>query len=379
MPFYPYVIEVGKDMKVAWVYPQNHKCGIATYSKRYTDALQACGLQIIHVRWNRDTPDIKTVSKIINGCDLVHIQYEQSIFLKNRKELFAPLCALISRPIVVSLHEIYRQFPGVFPKENITGPFLLLKKAVYDFRHPAVTAFSRVVKKNFFSDLVLVHHHYHKEILLQNGTDEKLVEVLPHPVSCNPDISYSAKKFDKRIELGCAGFINPQYDYALLFNALSGLKIDWKFTWIGGLRESRHREVLQKIFEDIKTRGWEKKIIITGWLKKEAFRERIQNLDIALCLFSHRSSSETIGDLLSAGVTVVATDIEMTREIEEAYSAIQLCSFDPHSVSQTVTKICSDSQLREQFSRGAKKYCEQNSYCTMAEKMKGTYERILCV
>ena len=235
-------------MKAAWVFPQNRQCGISIYAKNYIEALSS-HLELIRIdpsSWfsNRE----KFISEL-HSADLIHIQYETSFFLKGNIDFYGEILKKINRPVLVSLHEVYREFPGVFPREEIVAPHWLLplKYLIYDLKHPAQSAFRKHLSNKFGADCILVHHEYHRDILFDKGICAGLVKVLPLPVKCSvscPSFSWTP---GKQLHLGSTGFLNPQYDYDLLISVLEKLDIEWKFTWIGGIRSGEHEYLHKKL------------------------------------------------------------------------------------------------------------------------------------
>ena len=71
----------------------------------------------------------------------------------------------------MTLHEVYKQFPDVFPRDEIKGNFITkpIKEYVYDWRHPFVTSFARHVLKGFCADKIIVHAQFQKDILIEKG------------------------------------------------------------------------------------------------------------------------------------------------------------------------------------------------------------------
>ena len=161
-------------MKVAWIFPQASQCGITFYSRKYLTALS----ELVDVAC-LDPVDFITNKrffiKTIESCELCHIQYETSFFLSHKKDFYNALCKAIKRPIVVTLHEIYERFPDIFPRDEITGNFIVkpVKKLLYDVRHPHATAFYRHLSRHFNAEKFVVHANFQKEILMKKGPIRK--------------------------------------------------------------------------------------------------------------------------------------------------------------------------------------------------------------
>ncbi|KMQ52223.1 hypothetical protein CHISP_0904 [Chitinispirillum alkaliphilum] len=364
-------------MRVGWIYPEKIKCGIAIYSKRYMSALKEHGIEIFQLPWNKRLQFDRCNPGLLNSCDLVHVQYEPGFFVRNGKDQYIKMCKTIKKPLVVTLHEVYEHFPGVYPRDLLKGPFLPLKKAMYDFKHPIQKAFVKHLSCHFRADMIFVHHEYQKNILVNKGVESKGITVTGHPIQNIKMLTPKSLGAKGHVEIGCAGFINPNYDYDLLFNVLKKLKINWKFTWVGGLRRSEDEGLLKSIQNKADSLQWKNKFRITGWLGDSEFEKALGNLDIALCLFSNRSSSESIGDLLRNGSMVITTDIPMSREIYEKYKAVYLCASDPFSICKGIETLYLDCDSRSRLLSASKIYCKEHSYSDMAVVLKDKYQRIL--
>jgi glycosyltransferase involved in cell wall biosynthesis len=298
-------------MKIAWIYPQRERCGIALYSRRYVDALEklveVCSFDLSGLACECDNRIAE-----INCCDLVHIQYETSFFMKCKKDFYGALRKKITPPVVVSLHEVYRTFPDVVPREQLRGPpgSLFLKRMLYDYRHPAQTAFRRHVSRGFCADKILVHQEYHKAILEKARVPGDIISVLPHPVKIVPGAPGFLPWDGKRpVHLTACGYINPHYNYNLLFSALRGLDVPWRFTWMGGVRRDEDQALLEHILQKVRSAGWQERFQITGWLPDEDLNKILRTRDVFCAFFKERSSSGTLATAIGACRPIVATEL----------------------------------------------------------------------
>lgn len=363
-------------MKVMWLFPENKRCGISIYSHDYIRELK-----------NKCEVIPKDLSTVIDGglsvrkdcADLVHIQYETSFFLNKGRDVYFRLLSKIKVPTVVTLHEVYDEFPQVFPRSKIRGygPLLIIKRIIYDCKHPVQTAYSRHCSRNFGADLILVHHKYHRDILLKKGIKPELVEILQFPVKKSANEINFKWKAGEAVLLGSIGFINQGYDYKLLFSVLEKMEIDWKFVWIGGLRNNENEKILENLKQMIISREWQNRFIITGWVSDEKQNELLQKLDIYLSLFKYRSSSATVSRAIGALKPIIATEIPMIKELNECIdeSPVLAVKNDPESVIGAIRKIMEDSRFREDLLWKIRKYSENRYFSNMAEKLLLIYGR----
>ncbi|MDG5813621.1 glycosyltransferase [Chitinispirillales bacterium ANBcel5] len=358
-------------MIISWIYPKTEKCGINHYSIAYISAIGNLGVEINAIPWSslRESHKLKDINK----SDLVHIQYEPSIFLNKNKDFYPKLCAKINKPLIVTLHEIYETFPGVFPKSKIRGRLKLLKELIYDYRHSAQTAFYRNLNNSFYSDQIIVHHNFQKKILVKKGMSAENIAVSGFPVKHESE--YRESKPQKTVQLGCAGFINSQFDYELLFQLLSKLKIKWNFTWVGGVRLSDHNYLQTSIEQKIKQLNWENKFNITGYLDINNYEQEIRKLDVGLCLFSNRSASKSISDMMAEGVIIACSCIEMTEEIAAEYNPVFMLSPNCLDAAAQIEQLSTNHRLRTKIQEGMGHYTKKYSIENLAAKTLNLYKK----
>jgi hypothetical protein len=133
-------------MKIGWLYPLSRRCGITFYGNAYSAALEPL-VEIVRVDSDKAIADCTGAARTLNACDIVHVQYEPSLFFLNNHDRYNKLLSRINRPGVVSLHEIYKEFPWDFPRSHIAGTGVVrrIKEFLYDRRHPVSTAYRRAM------------------------------------------------------------------------------------------------------------------------------------------------------------------------------------------------------------------------------------------
>ncbi len=357
-------------MRVSFVYPKDKQCGISVYGTRYLRALKQLPLEIDEI----DTESFQnSVNECISMCseaDIVHIQYEPGFFSK--MDLFSKLCRKIHKPVIVSLHEVYRRDPFSYPRENVRPPFLKLKRMIYDYRHPLQTMQRNHVNKRFFNAArILVHHQFQKEIVAQWGIEKRKITVIGHPVFTNAAFH---KHSDDKLRLGCCGFLNPHYDFELLFKVLEGITTDWQFTWVGGFKKDQSA-LMSDLSVKITSMGWQDRFRITGWLGEPQFYDSLKDIDLALCLFSNRSSSGSIPEFIGAGIPVIATELPLTRELAD-HNGVLLCSNQPQPVLDYIHKYIEDEPFREIVKINTSRFAKENSYTQKALELYQVYNEV---
>ncbi|MGB7568066.1 MAG: glycosyltransferase [Chitinivibrionales bacterium] len=289
------------------------------------------------------------------------------------------MCSHIKCPIIVTLHEVYKQFPDVFPRDEIKGNFITkpIKEFVYDQRHPFATAFARHVSKGFHADKIIVHAQFQKDILIEKGLMVSAIEVLPIPVKLVDNQKKIEWKNGQVLNLAAMGFINPSYDFDLLFKTLDLLDMPWEFRWIGGIRRPEDQGLLKAIRTNISKRGWENRFIITGEVSEEKRDAMLSNTHIYCALFKHKSSSESLATAIGARSLIIATRLPLTEEMASEFPVMHLIDNDLSAVIAAIKKISSNAKMREMLTDACEKYSHKYSYENMAKEMVSKYERLL--
>ena len=369
---------MGYRVRVLWICPVRKRCGIAIYSNEYIKALKMF-CTVIVIDCNEIAGNLSKFRKEIEQCDCVHLQYEQSLYVLNGVDYFKKICKQINKPLIVSLHELYEKQPGVFPREDLTGnwPTRKVKEIIYDYRHPIQTSFRGHCKREFYAEKIVVHHEFQRNILIDKKIESSRIKVISHPVITFSDIRYSiAPATDRVLLLGSTGFINPQFDYKLLFDTLDKLTLDWRFKWIGGLRREEDCTLLNYIESQINDRGWRDKFIITGWVELEAQKQLLKEIDIYLALFSDRSSSDSITRAFGARRFTIGTDVPPLKEIAQNYGALYI-SNDSSDIVKFINEIIANVNLQNAYQEAIDKYLIQNAFPMKAHELSLVYKEVI--
>lgn len=364
-------------MRIAWIFPVHRKCGISFYAHEYVKALEGIG-EVTVCDSDECLVDMRHSAGQCNDTDCIHIQYETSFFFKNKINRYKDLCRLLTKPLVVSLHEVYDEFPGVFPRSKITGRGLirLCKEYLYDRRHPYQTAYTEHRKNGFYAQTLLVHSGDQKNILVAQGIAADSIVVLPLPVKVIKRSSDSPFMQGGTLSLASHGFLTPHYNYTLLFEVLESLPVLWRFTWIGGIRREEDSPLLDAINNDIAERNWTDKFKVTGWVSDEQCTSLLSQTDIYLALFSARSSSASLATALGAEKLIVATALPLMQELVQSASFMSVCPAESNTVIARIQELISDEQLRQRYMQEIKRYNETVSYGNMAKRLVAIYKDI---
>jgi hypothetical protein len=335
-----------------------------------------------------------TFSKALAQSDIVHIQYEPSLFFVQKSDAFLKLTKRLHKPLFVSLHEVYDQFPGIFPRKSITGKGLIpsLKKILWDIRHPLQRAMARHEKFAYNAGTIFVHWKFQKEILAQKGIDTKKIVILEHPVaddtsflltkgtsintaSSHLPVSDSTKATP--LSLASLGFVNLNYDYHLLLETLASLNRPWRFTWIGGTRREEDEPLINWLRTDIIKRHWQDKFIITGWVE-DAVRDSLLNAsDLILALFISRSSSESLATIISHHKPIIATSLPLTEELKSRFNVLHTVKSEQSDLVNAIHTLADTISLQQDMIAAQKTYCNSESFNSQAQRLTNFYTQAI--
>ncbi|MDD5675690.1 MAG: hypothetical protein PHC61_16090, partial [Chitinivibrionales bacterium] len=278
----------------------------------------------------------------------------------------------------VTLHEVYDQFPGVFPRERITGggALLKIKRFCYDKRHPLQTIFRNHCKSNFHADKVLVHYPYQIAIVKTWGiAGENIVCIaLPAPEIAPDDFAQTPPR--PMLHLGSAGFINPNFDYQTLFAVLDTLPMQWRFTWIGGVRRPEDQSLLDAICATVRAKNWPDKFKITGWVEESDQARQIGELDIYCAFFTARSASSSLMLAIANRRCIVAADLPLVRAINAAYPVIA-AGAGAELLAKAIVALSADQKARARLIDGCDKYAREHSYSALAKTILAQYQSVI--
>jgi hypothetical protein len=362
-------------MKVAWIFPKRVRCGITIYANNYVRALAARIEVACYDIGDYDVDPKGFISKV-NACDIVHIQYDPSFFFNNGSDFYHTFAQRVRPSIVVSLHEVYDEFPDVFPRAALDGPgpISFIKRWRYDRRHPFQTAYRRHAADSFYARKVLVHQEFQATILKKQNVRPDLVVTIPHPVVPFPGAVQSFRPDpDAPLRLAASGFINPHFDYNLLFASLQQLDMPWRFTWIGGVRRDEDEPLLRELLLTIVKSGWRDRFQITGWVDDGTRAEHLIASDIIIALFSARSSSGSLAAAFGALRPVIATPLPLTEELMSRYGILHCVSATPQGVNGGVRRIVDDGQFRNTLLNNVAEYRKKTDIDAMALRLVDVY------
>lgn len=333
-------------LKIGVVTPWTVKCGIYTYSRDLTEALAKVGVESYIVRLPRfgiKTHDIlRTVAESIplDKIDLVHIQHEYGLY-NNLEEGFYGLLKRLEKPIVTTMHAV-----GNMVNDQVISDS---------------------------SDAVIVHNKFCSS---KFEFPEK-VTIIPHGckrVECPPPED-SKRSVGVPIEapvVGYCGFISTYKGLEMLIDAM--IDVPEAALLIGG---GWHAGPETSYIMNLKIRSLELlegRCMWLGYVPDEKLAATYGAMD--LVVYPSRFSTES-GALLMAlghGKAVLATSISPFKEKEELEALVTFK--DQEDLRDKIRYFLKDRNARSELEAGARKYIEDNSWSSVAEKHLELYRSI---
>ena len=364
--------------KILFIFPQKQPCGILDYSESLLTALGKYGFEIKTAAPPSDSSRLDALLADAENYNIIHVQYDAAYWTVNGKNIFSTFAKTVSKPIVITLHEVYDQNPFDFPYDSVRSlvPGLaVLKRFLYRKRHPNFTSELELCKQNYFAKTIIVHNEFQKETLIKKGVAGDIIRVIPHGVWDSKKSPFRANP--QKWVFGTFGFISPSVDYAVALEALSSLNIDWEYVIGGGPRRAEQAPLVDEITHCAEKLGVRSRVKLTGPVEEEKIPDFFQTLDIYLAPFKFKSSSGSLNRALSAALPCVAPRIPLTEEMNVRVPALALYEQDDlQSMRSVIQKLTGDVKYRIQCVQHSCEYAERYSFTHEAEQLFRLYGKI---
>lgn len=302
-------------MNLGMVIPFAGRCGIKDYTKLITAEFNFPFDLILNIK---NTNNIKN--------NILHIQYEPTLFREGRKNIFPEFMKKHKLPKVVTVHEVYDSNPFISerPKLNSIWDFKnKLRQLKYDIIHSLERVEDTFAKNDFFADSIIVHTSRSKEILIEKGCTVEKIKVISHPVFVPPrdfsrtnKYSYLPKNF-----VLIFGFISTVNDYNLLMDTAE-LMPETVFVLAGGGRRDEEVGLVGKLKDEIEERKLEHRIILTGYVDKADMPELFSMASIYLSLSIFKTSSGSLARALGSNLPCLSLNLPYVSEINKEINAV---------------------------------------------------------
>lgn len=376
-------------MKVRMFSSWQVRCGIADYSARFMQAVNALPDTSVEIvpfdRQPHTQQEYRAWGSQLNQADIAHIQFDYSFFdyLFPWRQKFTSLTQGIKKPLVVTRHVSFDGPLKVYEK----GAEAAIHQAKWQiYQHP-LNPYATFLNKTIFerADHIIVLTGRLKEHLLKRGLPEEKISVIPAGVKAMPVISAAdgisvRQKLgwqDKRI-IGQFGFIAPPKGHMLMLDALAQLPDDFVWLIAGGVRVPSHQAYLDELNAQMVRRGLQSRVHVTGFVEECDLPAYIAACDVMVSPNTHADFSQSVADALAfAWCPVIASDIYGHREIAVYCPALQLFKAgDSSDLVEAIQSAVSTNNLND-LQATMRIYREDYSWRAIAIRTREVYEKIL--
>jgi len=375
--------------KVIWISSYlPRSCGIAYYSKSYIEAIKEYSKknnQKISLKIISHTDAKKADYPIINLTDrkwhekvfriikkekpqAVHIQHEYGLYETygdENKTLLNLLAKLKKENIatVMTYHSIYKKLEPPH-KKFVAESLQLINQGIF-------------------------HEEYQKKALKENiGFIPQNISILPH--GSKPGLKFNKEKLKKEfgyngnLIVGAAGIADERKGFRTLIrqwpkvvkkipNAILSLEIKPH-------KAKETKEYINKVMAKIMKSKVNKKIeiIVKDYGEKE-FLKKLTSFDILALPYKSESQSGVLAHGLAAHTPIIATDIEgLGAEIKNSKAGVAVpIKHRKRKFYKYIIRLLESKQLRNKFSKNAKKYVEKVSgWNIIAKKTLDIYNNV---
>jgi len=375
-------------MKIGFVstyLPQ--RCGIATYSNFLLNALRKVEPELnitviaeeeaeakqsnnfqVKPSWNRKQKFSNEVIALIAGQNLIHLQYEPSIFdsIERLSELFKKI--LPDTKKIVTLHCIR---PAQFSLRNREEELELSLANL--------------------ADKIIVHQKSQYLVLKRWQIPDEKIALIPHGTEISRRDKIEARQMLNLPE--CAkillmfGFIKPTKNIHLAVEMLKKIAVEVPDVYLfiaGGLVPNppkEDQEYLEKIRKKIDELGpLKKRIRFSGYFfPHQDIPLLLASADVVLFPYcdEDRSASGAFHLALGAGKPVAAYRIPKFEELSEICDELLVLPNDRQGLEHTIIRILTDEKFRNFAKEQIEKYAQNTSWEKTAIKHLDVYRSLI--
>jgi len=378
-------------MKVAFCTGwDSERDGIAEYSQHLVNSLKHCGVSIKIAKlgfYINDKAYYHTLAKSITNADICHVQFNYVYFngelpYRNR---FLYFLENVKIPVIMTAHEVrpsYKPVQGGFNgdiKRFVFNHTLLFWNAWSGLYHKAM--YNRVNK-------IIVHTRGQAAMVEHFVDSRERVTLIPHGI---PEFSRlesliekeQAKKrmgLEDKTVITIFGFINKKKGYELILDILPQLPPEVILFIAGGSMtdNSIDREYYHGLLKIIAQKKLQERVRISGYIQEHQIPDIIAATDICLAPFSSTSASGALSLCIGYHKPIVASDIDVHREVNERIPCLELFRHDDAADAlEKITGLLHELPRMSELVRLTKEYSARFSYSRIAEKTVQVYQEVL--
>lgn len=377
-------------MRVAFLTPWDHPCGIADYSQHLVGALREFAeVRVVALapRYRRglvealrhraeDLRYYRALGEQLNDADLAHIQFQYPLFggFAPWKLKFTALMERVRVPVVMTMHEL--EAPDV-------RSLNMLQRQLY-FHAASVVTWPQL-------RALIVHTRALVEPLRNLMVPAELIRVQPMPVPALPalpatDEAKARLGLSGRRVLAMLGFVVQRKGHEYALAVLPGLPPEVTLAIVGGRNEfdrTDYFDRLQRIVaEDEQLCD---RVVITGYVSPEDFHLWLAATEVVLAPFEAMSGSSSLALALAAGKPIVASRLPGLEEMNDLAPCLALadrpggkdCRIDLNGFDRQLRRVLEDAEYRQSLGQGASLYRERASLTAVARATAAVYAEVM--
>jgi glycosyltransferase involved in cell wall biosynthesis len=176
------------------------------------------------------------------------------------------------------------------------------------------------------------------------------------------------------------GFLSAKKGHIESIDAMLRLPDNVMLLLAGGKHPNDHTDYVERITKLIEQKNLSQRVRITGYLPPTDMLNVMAATDVAIAPYSRSSGSASVGQLMAAGLPIVATRIPAFEEINrQAAGTLLLMEQNPTAelLGCEILSVLSRPDQLQALRTSARKYASANTYRNMAEATVEVYKAAL--
>ncbi len=302
-------------MKVGLIIPFRERCGINDYAR------------LLKAAFPGEMDLLPGLDFDCDEYDLVHVQYEPTLFRTGRRNPLPAFLKACTVPVVATVHEVYETNPFIAPPPQGSGLVFQAKKIAYRYRHRLELSEEAFERARFHAQEIIVHTAHARAILVGRGCAEEKITILPHPVFGTNSGDRDAGRArwgngDAPLVLHF-GFITGVNDYETLLRAVSLAHAPVRLVLAGGIRREADETIDREIDSAIERLGIGERVVRPGYVRDGDLADLFAAADLFISTAKFKTSSGAVARALGAHVPVIATNLPFIQEINQESGCVK--------------------------------------------------------
>lgn len=361
------------SLEVALVTPWDTGGGIANYSKRFRDALEGVSVDVtvVPIRHPR-TWNVQKFNNVLDSVppsvDVVHVQYEAGVFGEfGTTGVCTPTfylgLAQSDWPIITTLHEVHREYPGHSP---VTGVAVGIRDRVLE----------RIILT--VSDSIIVHTAEAESVLRERHGAQFSVERMRHPVDDPTSTPVAEDTAREELDIKSDtvfvtfGWVESKKRYCDVVRCLPDLP-NAVYLIAGEPRHEDDEAVLSRTFDLAAELGVRDQVRHLGYVPDDQLPVLFGAADAAIAPYEQVTQSGAVNTSLAYHCPVVANELPAFEELAAEYDCV--VTYDDQAELANILSDIPGKKLTH-LRNSARRYANTETWEAFGERSRTLYERI---